>query len=107
MTEKPPSEEVAALTLNELSPVLDGEGLPLRITDYDWYLVHWIVEALKREEAKKPKRLRVRQTKTLLVKKEFRDILIGLFFKHLKVINEIRAEGKLALIEHPQAKLKK
>lgn len=99
MAEKTPSEEIAALTFRELSPTVDGEGLPLRASYYDWFLAHWIVKALKREETKRPKLIRARHTMITLVRTEFRDILLALFHKHLKVINELRAEDGLPVIE--------
>lgn len=101
MSEKSHTEELRELTLDEISADKDGEGGPLRVSDYDWYLIDWITQALDRLEAQKSKFLRVRQTKTLLVKKQFRDILFALFHQHINTINEIRAEENLQPIILP------
>lgn len=101
MDEKTHTEELRPLTLDEISSEKDGDGGSLRVSDYDWYLIEWITEALKRLEFKKSKFLRVRQTKTLLVKKQFRDILVSLFHQHIDTINEIRAEENLQPVVLP------
>ena len=99
MSELSHTEELRPLTLAEISAENDGDGGSLRVSDYDWYLIEWVTEALKRLELKKSKFLRVRQTKTLLVKKQFRDILVALFHQHINTINEIRAEEDLQPVE--------
>lgn len=86
------SQELMGLRLADIPPERDGEGAPVRFTDYDWYLLHWVWKALDHLELKKPKRLQLRQTKTLIVKKQFRNDLKALWDQHEKLILQLQEE---------------
>lgn len=98
------TKEIASLTLGEIPPDRDGKPRGTRITNYDWYLLHWITRALQREEDKKPQPIQQNQTSALYIKQHFRDLLYADFVRRLETINKIREEEGLPNVEVPNQK---
>lgn len=76
------NRQLALKKLEEISTTENGTGVPVRLSDRDWYLIHWLFRAAQHRGDKR--------TQTDIIRDVVRDRLEALFANDRALIDELR-----------------